>query len=50
MSELAVFVTERLRDNESDVHIAALPHAFCETVAGGAKTTEDMRGEFPPEH
>ena len=34
--EVLVFIAERLWDDECDVHIAAFPHTFGESVAGGA--------------
>lgn len=36
VGEMLVLITERLGYHESDVHVAALPHAFGEAVAGGA--------------
>ena len=50
MGETAVFVAKRLGNDKSDVHVAALPHATGETVAGSTEAAEDMRREFPAEH
>ena len=50
VGEAFVFIAERLGDDEGYVHVATLPHALCQAVAGGAQPSEDMRREFPAEH
>ncbi len=47
IGEAFVFVAKGFGNDECDVHIAALPHASCEAVAGSAQASQDMRGETP---
>ena len=50
IGEVTLLVTVRLGYDKCNVHVATLPHALSETVAGSAETAEDVRWEFPPEH
>ncbi len=50
VGELLVLVAERLGDHEGYIHVAALPHAAGQAVAGGTEAAEDVRWKFPPEH
>ena len=50
VGEMVFLIAIRLGDDKGYLHVATLPHAFCETVARGAETAEDVRGKFPPEH
>ena len=50
VGKVAVFVAEGLGDDEGYIHVATLPHAASEAVAGGAETAQNMRWELPPEH
>ncbi len=50
IGEVTLLVTVGLGYDKGDIHVATLPHALSETVAGGAETAEDVRWKFPPEH
>ncbi len=50
LGKALILVAEWLWYDKCYVHVATLPHSSGETIAGGAKTSENVRGEFPPKH
>ncbi len=50
VGEVAFLVAERFGDYEGDFHVATLPHALGQAIAGGSQTAEDVRGKLPSKH
>ena len=50
LGEGLVLVAVGPRNDESDFHIATLPHSFRQAIACRAEASENVRGKFPTEH